>query len=81
MREITDEQGNRWQAVAVPSEVAHRKLGATLGFRPAEGSEEDTILTPVTFNSMKAAEGAVRSMGEKELLRRLSLARAAAGHR
>jgi hypothetical protein len=43
MREIQDDQGRRWQAVAIPETVAHMRSGAVLGFRDAnaDGSEPD----------------------------------------
>lgn len=77
MRTITDEDGRVWEVVAAESTGAHLKRGATLGFRPQEGGE--TILTPVTFNSIEAADFAIGTMGEKELRRRLAWARTEAG--
>lgn len=78
IRRITDDAGRAWEVVAVPSSVAHLKEGATLGFRPAEEGAEP-ILTAVTFNSLAAAELAIRSMADKELKRRLDWARVEAG--
>ena len=79
MRTITDDQGRAWEAVAVPVKVAHLRDGAQLGFRPAGEGGGDAVLTPIDFNSMDAASFAIRTMGEKELKRRLELAKAAAG--
>lgn len=77
MRSIDDGSGERWEAVAVPVKVAHLRDGAQLAFRRDGGGE--TVATPIDFNSMAAAEMAIRTMGEKELRRRLLLARTEAG--
>jgi hypothetical protein len=76
MREFNDEEGNPWQAVAVDAVVAHAKPGAVLAFVPAGAPGSAPIESNVTFNSHRAADFALRTMGEKELQRRLSLARA-----
>lgn len=74
MRQITDEAGRRWEAVAVPTHGAHNKLGATLAYRPADQPEAEPLLTPITFNSDRAAEFAIRTMSDAELRRRLVMA-------
>lgn len=78
MRTITDDHGRTWETIAVPTKVAHLRDGAQLGFRPA-GDPEGTVLAPIDFNSMEAAEFAIRTMGEKELRRRLEWAKTEAG--
>ena len=75
MRTISDEHGQTWEAVAIPVKVAHLRDGAQLAFRPA-GDPAGVVSAPIDFNSMQAAEFAIRTMSEKELQRRLSLARA-----
>lgn len=76
MRTITDDDGRAWEVVAAESTGAHLKRGATLGFRlPGE----EPVLTQVTFNSIEAADFAIRTMGEKELQRRLAWAKTEAG--
>lgn len=79
MREIEDESGRSWEAVAVETVGAHRRMGAKLGFRPADDREAEPLVTPITFNSDAAAEFAITTMSEKELRRRLEIARSAAG--
>jgi hypothetical protein len=79
MRQMTDDQGQTWDVVAVDTVVAHRRQGATLGFRPEGQTDGETVLTPIEFNSPEAAAFAIRTMGEKELKRRLELAKTAAG--
>jgi hypothetical protein len=79
MREIQDDQGRRWQAVAIPETVAHMRSGAVLGFRAADADEAEPIRAPVTFNSVAAAELAIGSMSEWELKRRLTWALTEAG--
>lgn len=76
MRSIDDGEGGRWEAVALPVKVAHLRDGAQLAFRGPEG---ETVEAPVDFNSMAAAEFAIRTMSEKELRRRLAWAKTAAG--
>ncbi|HEX7242725.1 MAG TPA: hypothetical protein VF263_20725 [Longimicrobiaceae bacterium] len=78
MRRIQDDQGRAWEVVAVEARGAHMRMGALLGFRPADEPGE-TIVTTVSFNSDEAAEFAIRTMGEKELGRRLAMARTMAG--
>lgn len=74
IRDFTDAEGRAWQAVAVEALVAHAKPGALLAFRPADTPDAEPIRTSITFNSFAAAEFALRTLGEKELRRRLSLA-------
>ena len=78
MRSITDDHGRAWEAVAIATKVAHLRDGAQLGFRPAE-DPAGAVTAPITFNSMDAAEFAISTMSEKELRRRLELAKTAAG--
>jgi hypothetical protein len=78
MRTIEDETGERWEAVALPTRVAHLREGARLAFRAGDASGA-VVDAPVDFNSMAAAEFAIRTMSEKELRRRLVWARTAAG--
>ena len=79
MREFRDEDGNLWEAIALDAVVAHGKQGKVLAFRPAGEPDSAPLRTSITFNSGEAADFALRTLGEKELLRRLSLVRAAAG--
>jgi hypothetical protein len=76
MREFTDEEGRPWRAIAVDAVVAHAKPGAALAFVPADRPDAEPIPGNIDFNSHRAAEFALETMGEKELRRRLSLARA-----
>ncbi len=78
MRTIDDEALGRWEAVALPVKVAHLKDGARLAFR-REGDPGEPLATTVDFNSMAAAEMAIRTMSEKEIRRRLDWAKTAAG--
>jgi hypothetical protein len=78
-REITDHAGRGWVAVPVETLVAHLKAGAVLGFRPAGEAEAEPLRTAVQFNSLAAAEFAIRTMGDKELRRRLEWAKTDAG--
>lgn len=78
-REIVLEDGTRWEALATDAIVAHGRVGAVLAFRLVGGSEEDLLRSTVTFNSMKAAEFALSTAADKDLRRRLSLARMAVG--
>lgn len=75
-RDFQDEDGNPWQAIAIDAVVAHGRKGALLAFRPAEGASPEVISSSITFNSVEAADFALRTLGEKELRRRLSMARA-----
>jgi hypothetical protein len=79
MRQIADDQGRTWEAVALPQVVAHLRTGAVLAFRPLDAAEATTIRTPVDFNSAEAAASAIRTMSEKELRRRLEWAKTDAG--
>lgn len=78
-RRFTDPRGERWEAVGVEDAVAHGKLGVRLAFRREGGDPGLLLPSRVTFNSRRAADAALRTMGEKELLRRLTLAQAEAG--
>ena len=79
MREFQDDAGGRWAALAMEAVVAHGKRGAVLGFRPAGDPDAEPLRSSITFNSPEAAEFALRTVGDNELRRRLSLARTAAG--
>lgn len=79
MREITDAQGRTWEVVSVESVGAHLRKGATLAFRPADDPAAEPIRTAVQFNSAEAADFAIRTMGDKELRRRLQWAKTDAG--
>jgi hypothetical protein len=76
MREFNDEEGKGWRAVAVDAVVAHGRPGAALAFVPTDGAQEEPVAANITFNSHRAADFAIRTMSEKELQRRLGLARA-----
>jgi hypothetical protein len=78
-RVVIAEDGSNWEALAEETIVSHGKQGAVLSFRPAENQAGSTLRTTITFNSMPAADFALRTMSDKDLLRRLSLARMAAG--
>ncbi len=75
MREFRDEDGKLWEAVALDAVVAHGKQGAILAFRPVGEGYAEPIRGSITFNSTRAAAFALRTLGEKELCRRLTLAR------
>jgi len=79
MREFVTEENESWEAIPEAAVVAHGKQGAVLAFRPAGGSDQEVLRTTITFNSMAAAHFALRTLGVRELRRRLSLARLAAG--
>jgi hypothetical protein len=79
VREVKDAQGRVWRTVAVESVVAHLKKGATLAFVPADDPDPEPVRTNVEFNSAAAADFAIRTMGDKELRRRLEWARTDAG--
>ncbi len=79
MREFEAEDGMKWEAFAADEVVAHGKPGAVLAFRKPGDYRDEGLRSKVTFNSMEAAGFALRTMSDKELRRRLSLARAAAG--
>jgi len=86
MRRFEDADGSVWEAFAVDAVVAHGRVGAALAFRAAEGASyakansDEVFRSTITFNSGKAAAFALRTLGEKELRRRLDLARSAVGH-
>jgi hypothetical protein len=75
MRPITDDQGRVWEAFGDDAVVAHMRKGAVLAFRLAG----ETVRTTIAFNSQAAADLAIRTMSEKELLRRLDWAKTSAG--
>lgn len=77
-RELTADDESRWTAFAADAIVAHGRPGAILAFRLVDEPETDPIYGTVHFNSLRAADFALRTMANKELLRRLSLARQAA---
>ena len=79
VREVPDDAGRTWHPVAVESVVAHLKKGATLAFRPADDPSAEPVRTSVEFNSLAAADFAIRTMSDKELRRRLEWAKTAAG--
>lgn len=78
MRTINDDHGRPWEAIAIPTKVAHLRDGAQLAFRSA-GDAGATVTAPIDFNSLDAAGFAIRTMSEKELRRRLEWAKTAAG--
>lgn len=78
-REFIDATGTPWQALGVADIVAHGKPGMRLAFRRQGDVSGAHLPSKVTFNSREAAEFALRTLGEKELLRRLTLAQAQAG--
>jgi hypothetical protein len=79
MRNITDDHGRTWEAVAHPTTVAHMRSGALLAFRLGGEPAAEPITAPITFNSVDAARFAISTMSEKELRRRLEWAKTAAG--
>lgn len=78
-REFLDATGAAWEAIGVADIVAHGKPGMRLAFRHTGDDSGAHLPSRVTFNSRKAAEFALRTLGEKELRRRLTLAQATAG--
>jgi hypothetical protein len=78
-RDFRDASGIEWLAVAVDEIVAHGKMGARLAFLRADEVDAPPLTGNVTFNSRAAADFALRTLGNKELLRRLALARAETG--
>jgi hypothetical protein len=78
-RRFTDSEGRMWDAFAADAVVAHGRQGAVLAFRPVDGDEDEQLRSTITFNSGAAADFALRTLGENELRRRLSLARMAVG--
>jgi hypothetical protein len=79
MRQIVDDKGRTWEAVATPQVVAHLRTGAVLAFRAADAPDAEPIRTPVSFNSPEAADFAIRTMSDRELERRLDWAKTDAG--
>ncbi len=79
MRPITDDQGRVWEAFGDDAVVAHMRKGAVLAFRPADEPAAEPVRTTIAFNSQAAADLAIRTMSEKELLRRLDWAKTSAG--
>ena len=78
-RSCTARDGSTWEAFAADAVVAHGKAGAILAFRPSADADDGVLHSTITFNSQAAADLALDSMSDKELGRRLSLARKAAG--
>ena len=78
-RPVTDDQGRVWEAIAVESLVAHMKKGAQLAFRPADAPTAEPVRSTIDFNSMAAADFAIRTMSDKDLRRRLQWAKTDAG--
>jgi hypothetical protein len=78
-REFRDEESTEWVAYAEDVIVAHGRPGAILAFREANPVSDGSLRSTITFNSTAAANFALRTMSEKELRRRLSLARMAVG--
>jgi hypothetical protein len=79
IRQFTDATGGAWEAFGRDDIVAHGKPGVRLAFRRPGEDGGPALLSNVTFNSHAAAGFALRTLGEKELRRRLSLAQAEAG--
>lgn len=79
IRGFVDPTGLAWEALGVDDIVAHGKLGVRLAFRRAGESGAQPLPSKVTFNSHEAADFALRTLGLKELQRRLTLAQAQAG--
>lgn len=78
-RPFQDATGTAWEALGVDEIVAHGKPGVRLAFRRPGGEQAPPLPSNVTFNSHEAADFALRTLGEKELRRRLALAQAEAG--
>lgn len=79
MRQIADDRGLTWEAVAVPHMGAHMRTGAVLAFRPAGEAGAEPIRSAVAFNSDEAAAFTIRTMSDAELRRRLEWAKTDAG--
>lgn len=79
IREFQDPTGTPWEALGVDDAVAHGKLGVRLGFRRKGEVTATPLPSNITFNSREAANFALRTLGLKELQRRLTLAQAEAG--
>lgn len=78
-RPFTDATGTPWDAFAIDEIVSHAKMGTRLAFRPQGEPGAAPLPSSITFNSRAAADFALRTLGEKELRRRLTLAQAEAG--
>ncbi len=78
-RKFKDAEGVSWEAFAADAIVAHGRQGAILAFRRVGGEPDEMVLSTITFNSGEAAGFALRTLGERELRRRLDLARMAVG--
>ena len=79
VREFVDARGTTWEALGVEEVVAHAKRGVRLAFRLRGEATTPPLPAGITFNSREAADFALRTLGLKELQRRLSLAQAEAG--
>ena len=79
VREFVDARGASWEALGIEEVVAHAKRGVRLAFRPRGDAATPPLPAGITFNSREAADFALRTLGVKELQRRLSLAQAEAG--
>lgn len=79
IREFVDATGTAWEALTVDDIVAHGKLGVRLAFRRPGDEAATPLPSNVTFNSREAGDFALRTLGEQELRRRLTLAQAEAG--
>ena len=79
VRSFVDTTGAPWEAFGIDEIVAHGKPGVRLAFRSVGTASAGPLPSRVTFNSHEAADFALRTLGEKELLRRLALAQAQAG--
>ena len=79
IRSFVDATGASWDAFGIDEIVAHGKPGVRLAFRPDGSTSAEPLPSRVTFNSHEAADFALRTVGEKELRRRLALAQAQGG--
>jgi hypothetical protein len=79
IREFLDATDTPWEALGLDDVVAHGKPGVRLAFRRPGADAAPPLPSKVTFNSHEAADFALRTLGEKELRRRLTLAQAEAG--
>lgn len=79
LKPFTDEYGRNWHAVLVPTLVAHAKEGALLAFRPVDQPDADPLPSTIHWNGMQSAESTLRTLGEKELRRRLAQAQITGG--
>ncbi len=78
-RHFEDGEGVSWEAFAADRIVAHGRPGAVLAFRRVGTDPDEHLTSTITFNSFEAADFALGTISEKELRRRVSLAREAAG--